>query len=56
MLSWRRFLADESGTTTVEYCVVLFFIITACLVGISAVGSSGGGLWGKNVTEIQSFL
>lgn len=56
MIDWRGFHGDDNGTTTVEYCVVLFLIITACIAGITMVGGAGGGLWGKNLTKIQTVM
>lgn len=52
----QQFLDDEEGATTIEYCVVLFFIITACIAGITAVGGSSNGLWGKNSSRISDYM
>ncbi len=52
----QNFLHDAEGATAVEYCVVLFFIIMACIAGINAVGGSSNGLWGKNTTRISAYL
>lgn len=51
-----RFLREEEGATTIEYCVVLCFIICACIAGITAVGSSNGGLWGKTSTRMGIYM
>jgi len=56
MRSWYRFLREEEGATTIEYCVVLFFIITACIAGITAVGGSSNGLWGKNSSRMGTYM
>lgn len=53
---WQKLQRDEEGATTIEYCVVLFFIITACIAGITAVGGSSEGLWGKNSTQLKSYM
>lgn len=52
----RKFHREEEAATTIEYCVVMFFIITACIVGISALGNSNSGLWGRNSSQLQSFM
>ena len=52
----QSFFRDEEGATTIEYCVVLFFIITACIAGITAVGGSSNGLWGKNSTQMGMYM
>jgi pilus assembly protein Flp/PilA len=36
----KRFLADESGPTAVEYAVMLALIIVVCLAAISFLGQS----------------
>ncbi len=56
MKFWFRFVREEEGATTIEYCVVLFFIITACIAGITAVGGSSNGLWGKNSTKLETYM
>lgn len=56
MMYLQNFLCDEEGATAVEYCVVLCFIIMACIAGINAVGGSSNGLWGKNTTRISAYL
>lgn len=34
----ERFLKSEDGPTTVEYAVMVAFIISVCVVAISAIG------------------
>lgn len=53
---WLRFHRDEEAATTIEYCVMMFFIITTCIVGISALGNSNNGLWGRNATQLESHM
>jgi pilus assembly protein Flp/PilA len=36
----RRFLTAEDGPTAVEYAVMLAFIISVCVVAITAVGNA----------------
>ena len=35
----RRFLAEEDGSTAVEYAVMLALIITVCLSAVSTIGT-----------------
>lgn len=56
MKSWWNFCRDEEGATTIEYCVMLFFIITVCIVGITALGNSNNGLWGRNSSELTDHM
>ena len=50
----RRFLADESGPTAVEYAVMLAMIITVCMVAITSVGQQTLQLWQSNETGLNS--
>jgi pilus assembly protein Flp/PilA len=36
----KRFLADESGPTAVEYAVMLALIVIVCLVSIRSIGNN----------------
>ena len=42
-----RFLAAEDGPTAVEYAVMLALIVVACLVAITALGTSINGTFGN---------
>jgi len=39
----RRFAADESGPTAVEYAVMLALIIVACIAAITTLGVNASG-------------
>ena len=39
MRTWTRFLREESGTTSVEYSVMLGFIITVVIAAVAAFGT-----------------
>ena len=49
----ETFLAGESGTTSVEYAVMLALIIAVCIAAIAAVGGSNGNMWADNSAQIQ---
>jgi len=36
----RRFLADESGPTAVEYAVMLALIVVVCIAAITTLGTN----------------
>lgn len=50
----RNFLFDESGTTAVEYAVMLALILTAIIAGVTTVGGGSNGWWGRSVTEMEA--
>ncbi len=50
--SIRRFLVSEDGPTTVEYAVMAGFIITVCVVGITAVGQATLGLYTTSTDQM----
>lgn len=45
MRRWTRFLREESGTTSVEYSVMLGFIITVVIAAVAAFGSGQNKSW-----------
>jgi Flp pilus assembly pilin Flp len=53
---WQRFYRDDDGTTAIEYCLMMFLIIVVCIVGISALGDSNNGLWGRNSNELNAIM
>jgi Flp pilus assembly pilin Flp len=50
--SVRRFLASESGPTTVEYAVMGGFIIAVAVAGITVLGQATLGLYVKSSDEM----
>ena len=42
----RRFMADETGATAIEYGLIAALIAVACISGFSQLGGSSGGSWG----------
>ena len=43
--SLRRFLADEDGTTAVEYAIIAAGVGGAIVVVVSTLGGSVSGMW-----------
>jgi pilus assembly protein Flp/PilA len=52
-MAWlKRFLTDESGSTAVEYAVMLALLLMACIAAISVFGQGSGGMWSGIDTEL----
>ncbi|MDB5344446.1 MAG: Flp/Fap pilin component [Schlesneria sp.] len=54
MRRWTRFLREESGTTSVEYSVMLGFIITVVIAAVAAFGSGQNKSWNGIDNQLQS--
>ncbi len=52
----ENFLTGESGTTLVEYAVMLMLIVGVCIAAINAVGGQTGSMWGSNSTQIETAI
>lgn len=50
----RRFIADESGPTAVEYAVLLALILISVIGGVTAFGGASADMWDNNVTTISN--
>jgi len=44
-MRWFRFGSDQSGTTAVEYSVMLGFILLVLIGAVTAFGSGQNGKW-----------
>ena len=52
MSSIRKFLADESGPTSVEYCFMMGFILLVAIAAIGEAGEATRDLYKKTETEL----
>lgn len=52
----RRFLADRSGATAIEYGLIATLIGVAIITGASATGTAISNLWGGNESKINEAL
>ena len=52
-VSIPRILRDEEAATAVEYAVMLALILAAIVSSIGAVGSTTGGMWSSNVSQLK---
>lgn len=41
----RRFVADESGPTAVEYAVMLALIMVVCIAAVTTLGTNASGTY-----------
>jgi pilus assembly protein Flp/PilA len=51
-----RFLADDEGTTAVEYAVMLALIIAVCITAVSSVGSTNDGSLKDSMTRLGAIM
>lgn len=49
-----QFLRDESGTTAVEYAVMLAMILLVLISGVIVFGNAQNGSWVRIEGELQS--
>lgn len=47
-----RFLREESGTTSVEYAVVLALILLTTIAGIRTLTNGAAGMWSNNNQQL----
>lgn len=52
----KAFLSSESGTTSVEYAVMLALVIGLCIAAITLVGTTNGDTWSDNSGKIGAAL
>ena len=56
MRSIRRFLADTSGATAIEYGLIAALISMAIVVGVGAAGNSVSAKWNDNASRLIEGL
>ena len=50
----RKFLRDESGATAIEYGLIAALVAVACIVALTAVGTSLTSLFNTVDTKLQN--
>lgn len=55
MQTITKLLQDESGPTSVEYAVMLAFILLVCLVAIQTLGISASNMWSNNQQQLEQM-
>lgn len=51
-----RFLADEEGTTAVEYAVMLALIIAVCITAVAGIGSTNDGSLKDSMEQLGAIM
>lgn len=52
----RKLLQEETGTTAVEYAVMLALIIAVCITAVSSVGSTNDGSLKDSMGKLGSIM
>jgi pilus assembly protein Flp/PilA len=52
---FSRVVREEEGQDLVEYAILLAFIALACVVAVTALGTSISGLLGKISTKLNAI-
>ena len=52
---FNRVVREEEGQDLVEYAILLAFIALACVVAVTALGTSISGLFGKVTTKLDAI-
>jgi Flp pilus assembly pilin Flp len=58
-ISWRglfRRSADDRGQDLAEYALLIFFLALVCVIAMSTLGLSIGGLWGGVLNQLAAAL
>jgi pilus assembly protein Flp/PilA len=48
--------ADERGATAIEYGLICALIAVAAIGGMESLGGGVGGMWGKLVTTMNTYM
>jgi Flp pilus assembly pilin Flp len=51
----RRFIAEESGATTVEYAILVAFVVLVCVAAVAAFRVPAGSAFSSNTTSIGTY-
>jgi pilus assembly protein Flp/PilA len=48
--------ADQRGATAIEYGLIAALIIVAMIAGLQGLGGASGAMWGKILTNANSYM
>jgi Flp pilus assembly pilin Flp len=51
----RRLLREESGATTVEYAILVAFVVIVCIAGAAAFQNPAGSAINTSTTNIGTY-
>lgn len=52
----RLLCADRRGATAIEYGLIAALIVIAMMGGLQAMGGGVGGMWGKILDNVNSYM
>lgn len=52
----RKLGADQRGATAIEYGLICSLIIIAMMGGLEALGGGSSGMWGKILTNVNTYM
>jgi len=53
--AWRRFLREQSGMTSVEYAVLVAFVLLICAAAVAAFKAPAGSAFQNSGTSIGTY-
>ena len=60
MIAIRKYMrmlrADERGATAIEYGLIVGLIAVAAIGGMQALGGGSAGLWGRVLSNAQTYM
>jgi pilus assembly protein Flp/PilA len=51
-----KLIRNARGATAIEYGLIVALIVIVVMVGISALGSSNGSIWGNTADKVSTAL
>ena len=51
---FRRFCADDNGSTAIEYCIMAMMISVACIGAIRGLGNGITGTWSDVANKVAA--
>ncbi len=52
----RLLCADRRGATAIEYGLIAALIVVAMMGGLEAMGGGVGGMWGKILDNVNTYM
>jgi pilus assembly protein Flp/PilA len=52
----RLLCADRRGATAIEYGLIAALIVIAMMGGLQAMGGGVGGMWGKILDNVNTYM
>jgi pilus assembly protein Flp/PilA len=52
----RLLRADRRGATAIEYGLIAALIVIAMMGGLASMGGGVGGMWGKILSNVNTYM